>query len=438
MLAFKLLIAALVGAVVGLQRESKGEGDSAGSAGGIRTFALVGLFGGIAGFFYSQNLQTLFIFLAAFITLLVLIYYVMGTSITKRAGLTNEISILYTFLIGFLFTTGLMPTSIVVALSVVLVLILSLKAKTKKLVLGISSTELEAFITYAIIALVVLPFLPNRAITIADIPFIQTFLQGYSVDLGQWATLEIFNPRKIGLIVALVTGIDVFGYLLGKVFGNKKSFTLTSFIGGFISSTSTTQALAQKSKKGTMINALVGAALLANMASFFQVFLLVAPLNSQWLVSITPMLLIIIAVSFIFSFLYLFGKKQDKNSKETDGKKGAIFSLMPALKFAGLLILVKIVTKVCLILFGNSGFIVSSVIASLVGIDAIVLNLADMAGKLITFKTALFTLILVNATNLLAKSVFVFLQGDRRFAWRFLWAVLAIIGASFLGLLFVS
>jgi len=438
MLAFKLFIAALVGAVIGLQRESKGEGDVSGSAGGIRTFALVGLFGGIAGFFYAQNLQTLFIFLASFIALLVLGYYIMGTSITKHAGLTNEISILFTFLIGFLFTTGLMPTNIVVALSVVLVLILSLKAKTKKFVLGISSTELEAFITYAIIALVVLPFLPNRAITLSDIPFLQTFLQGYNVNLGEWSMLEIFNPRKVGLVVALVTGIDVLGYLLGKVLGGKNSFTVASFIGGFISSTSTTQALALKSKKGRMINALVGAAILANLASFFQVFLLVAPLNSSWLVSITPTLLIIIAVSFLFSFLYLFGKKQESNTKDTVEKKGAIFSLAPALKFAGLLIIIKIVTKVCLILFGNSGFVVSSVIASFVGIDAIVINLADMAGKLITFKTALFTFILVNATNLLAKTAFVFWQGDRKFAVRFLAAVISIIVASCLGLFFVG
>jgi uncharacterized membrane protein (DUF4010 family) len=58
-------------------------------------------------------------------------------------------------------------------------------------------------------------------------------------------TLELLN-RKIWMIVVLVTGIDVIGYIT-KLLGSK--VTLTSFIAGFISSTSTTQSLAQKVKK---------------------------------------------------------------------------------------------------------------------------------------------------------------------------------------------
>ena len=110
---------------------------------------------------------------------------------------------------------------------------------------------------------------------------------------------------------------------------------------------------------------------------------------------------------------------------------------MPAVKFAVLLICVKLVTKISLILFGQSGFLISSIIASFAGIDAIVINLADMAGKTITFQFALLTFILVNATNLLSKSLYSHLQGSRKFAVRFFISVLVIIAASFVGLLFV-
>lgn len=440
-LAFQLFIAVLLGGVVGLERESVGAADSRGSAGGIRTFALVSLLGGLAGFFYQQNIQSLFLFLFGFIGLLVLSYYTVGTFITKRTGLTNEISIIYTFLIGFLITTGLLPIQIVLALFVVLLLILSLKTRTKQLMLGISSKEVEAFISYAIIAIVILPFLPNTPVYLADIPYIQAFLSNYNIELGQWATLEIFNPQKIGLIVALVTGIDVFGYVLGRIVGEKKSFTLASFFAGFISSTSATQALAQKSKRTGIIRPLLAAALIANMASFLQIFLLVGPINNKWLIYITPALLIIIAASLLLSIWYLFDKKKDvpdtKNEKEKTKKTDAIFSLIPALKFAGLLILVKIITKVCLILFGQSGFIISSVIASFAGLDAIMINLADMAGNAITFKMALVTFLLVNGTNLLSKSFYSYLQGDKRFSLRFFLSACFIITMSFLSLLLV-
>ncbi len=433
-----LFISLLVGAAIGLQRESNGQGDSLGSAGGVRTYSLVSLLGGLAGFFYTEQVSALFLFLLILIGVFVVAYYILGSLMTERLGLTNEMSIIYAFLISFLITSQLMPIRIALALLVVVLLVLSLKTKMRQWMHGISNKEIEAFISYAIITVVVLPFLPNTPFQLQDIPYIQTLLQSYHVDLGQWATLEIFNLRKVGLVVALVTGIDVFGYLLGKAIGNKKSFTLASFVGGFISSTSTTQSLAQKSKKTGVINSLVGAALLANMASFFQIFLLVGPLNSAWLVAITPTLVIIIVAAFVMAGIYLSRRTTETQEDTTQQeKKGAIFSLAPALKFAGLLIVVKLVTKICLVLFGQSGFIISSVIASFAGIDAIVINLADMAGGAITFKMALIVFILVNATNLASKSIYSFLQGDRRFAWKFVTSVGVIVASSLLGLLFL-
>jgi uncharacterized membrane protein (DUF4010 family) len=110
---------------------------------------------------------------------------------------------------------------------------------------------------------------------------------------------------------------------------------------------------------------------------------------------------------------------------------------MPALKFAALLIVIKIVTKICLILFGQSGFIISSIIASFAGIDAIIVNLADMAGHTITFKFAFITFLLINATNLLSKSAYSYLQGSKEFALKFFLSVLAIILVSTIWLFFI-
>jgi uncharacterized membrane protein (DUF4010 family) len=102
-----------------------------------------------------------------------------------------------------------------------------------------------------------------------------------------------------------------------------------------------------------------------------------------------------------------------------------------------LLIVVKIVTKVCLILFGQSGFVISSVIASLAGLDAILVNLAEMAGNTITFKFAFITFLLVNATNLLSKTVYSYLQGTGKFALKFFIAAILIIAASAIWLFFM-
>ena len=176
---------------------------------------------------------------------------------------------------------------------------------------------------------------------------------------------------------------------------------------------------------------------MANLSSFLQVFLLVAPLNTDWLVSITPSILIMVATSGLLA--YFFFKRNDlvKEESEASKKPTAIFSLMPALKFAALLIGIKIFTKVSLIIFGHSGFVISSVIASLAGIDAIIANLADMAGKSISLEFGLITFLLVNATNLLSKSVYSFVQGDRKFAIRFLISVIIVMASGAIWLLFI-
>lgn len=443
-LPLRFLFALLIGAIIGLERESSrhdSEHDSENtSAGGIRTYALISMLGAMAGFFYLKDIQPMFLLLSVFAAVLVLVYYGVGSYTSKHFGMTNEISILITFVLGFLAMFDSASTQLVVILLVVTLLILSLKSQTKQLVNGISASEIRSFISYALIALVVLPILPNTPITIAKIPFIPQLLSSYGVDLGQFATLEIFNPRKLWFIVALVTGIDVFGYLLGKLVGTKKSFTLTSFVAGFISSTSATASLARKSKKINAVQALVGAALLANLASFFQIFLLVGPINGAFLVALTPTLFAIIIATAICAFYFFIRKDKKtsttKNTEKSKDEQRKIFALKPAIKFACILIVVKLVTKISLILFGTSGFMVSSIIASVAGIDAIVINLADLAGKAITFETAILTFILVNATNLFTKSFFSFVGGNRSFAVRFLSSVVVIVIVSFVGLFF--
>ncbi len=437
-LPFLLLLSIILGGVIGLGRENKNQGgEVGGAAGGIRTFALICLLGALSGVFYVEYFPV-FVFITSLLSLFLVSYYILGSLATKHVGLTNEISILYTFLIGFLLTTDLLSMQLVIALFVVFILILAFKEESKKIIGGISRAELQSFISYAIIALVVLPFLPNVGYTISDVQFIYNLLTSYNINLGEFATLEIINPRKIWFIVVLVTGIDVFGYLLGKFIGHKRSFTLASFFGGFVSSTATTQALAQRSKRTKMTQVLVGAALLANMASFFQVFLLVGPLNARWLLSITPTLFIIILSAAALSVFFFYHHSLDSAQDDLVKEEKKIFSLIPAVKFALLLISVKLLTKICLIVFGESGFILSSIIASFVGLDAIVINLADMAGETITFKFALLTFILVNATNLLSKTVYSFVQGSRPFAIRLLISTLVIIAMSFLGLFFIA
>jgi uncharacterized membrane protein (DUF4010 family) len=437
-LFINLLLAIIFGATIGLERESSKQGESrVGTVGGIRTFALISLIGALAGVLFINQYASLALCMVGGFTLLLISNYLAESYTSKDYGITSELSAFATFFIGLLVVIEIIPLQITVAIFVMLVFIMSLKSRTTQLMAGISKNEVQSFISYAIIALVALPVLPDTAYRLKDMPFLHGIMQGFNVDLGAFETMDLINPRKIWMVVVLITGIDVFGYILGRVVGNKSGFALTSFMAGFVSSTSATQSLAQRSKNASFVNHLVGAAVLANLASFLQIFLLVGPLNPRWLVSIAPSILLMIFVAGLIAVIFL-KKKEPQEAKESgEQNTGNIFSLLPALKFAGILIVIKIVTKICLIVFGQSGFVISSVIASFAGIDAIMVNLADMAGHTITYKFAFITFLAINATNLLSKSVYSYLQGNRQFALRFLFSVLVIAFTGAIWLIFI-
>gem|GEM_PF-4110935 len=75
-------------------------------------------------------------------------------------------------------------------------------------------------------------------------------------------------------------------------------------VSGFVSSTSATIAIAEKSKKHTKLNIFVSSIVLANLASFVHMFILVAPISSSWLLSITPTLLLLLLSSLVVFFVF--------------------------------------------------------------------------------------------------------------------------------------
>jgi len=434
-LFINLLFALVFGASVGLERESNNPNDP--HVGGIRTFSLISLLGALAGIFYQHHYESIALVIIIGFFVLLISYYVSEALTTHDFGITSELSAIVTFILGLMVMLDIISQQIIVAIFVVVVFVLSLKARTTQLVAGLTQQEIQSFISYAIIALVALPVLPDHSYKLKDLTLLADIFRGLNIDLVQFDNLDLINPQKIWMIVVLITGIDVFGYILGRIVGDKNGFAITSFMGGFVSSTSTTQSLAQRSTKTRFVNNLVGAAVLANLASFLQIFLLVGPLNAKWLIAIAPSIFIMIATAGIITYFF-FRKREPK--EEDDGqspKESVIFSLLPALKFAGLLIVIKIFTKICLILFGQSGFIISSVIASFAGIDAIIVTLADMAGTTITFRFALLTFLTVNATNLLSKSLYSYLQGKRSFAVKFFISAVVIALSGMIWLLFI-
>jgi len=180
--------------------------------GGIRTFVLVAILGNVTDWVAKSTTPALLIAgLAGFILLVVAVYFVQTQK--GKIGLTTQIALLLTFLLGVANSRGLMQES--VAVVVLMTTVLSLKDQLHGLIKQITEEELFAFIKFIVLALLVLPLLPKT-------PF---------------GPDDLLSPRDLGYIVVLVLSISFTGYLLLKFGSPQKGILLTAVIGGLLSST---------------------------------------------------------------------------------------------------------------------------------------------------------------------------------------------------------
>lgn len=444
--AGKLAVALIIGAVIGLERESqekptpKSKKFNIPSLVGVRTFSLLTVLGATAGLLYNNFFPIFVVISSAFLAILIS-YYVLHSFFARDAGFTTELGILYSYLIGMIIAIEIFPIQFTLSLSVILILILSRKSDIQTFLKGLHREEFHAFISYALIAIVILPFLPNETYSLSDMPQVIKFFESINLNVSGLAKIDIINPFKLWFIVVAITGIDMLGHVLERIIGTKRGRLLASIVGGFISSTATTISLAQESKTvKKSVNYLVTAAVFANVASFFPLLILISLINSNFLMNAAPVLFAAIISGLVAGFYFYRKKDNDRKKPEVHSIKGIkeseIFAIIPALKFGLLFLGVTIITRVALVIFGNAGFLISSSIAALTGTDAVTINTANLVGKTIDTRTAVFALILINAVNLIGKTIYSFIQGKSEFAVKFAISAGIIILASFIGLFF--
>lgn len=435
---YKLVLSLLLGAFIGIERQLHDTQERNKNYLGLRTFALVTALGAISGFI-GLHIPSLFLLLTAGTLVLIICYYIFDSLQTKDYGFTTEVTLFFSYVIGILIAHDIFPSQLIIGMTVVLVLVLSQKERLRSYITLIKADELQSFIRYAVIALVILPLLPNVSYYLADIPYSTELLHALNLPASLLHSIELVNPFQLWLVVALITGIDIVGYILGRVFGHAKGWFLTSFVGGFISSTATTQSLAQQSKLNKNTYIFVVAAIAATLASFLEHAVLILPLNILLFMRILPILVLMALTSGLL--IYYFNRKnkgiKQKYTADTFRKK-ELFHLAPAIKFALLFVLIKFISALALQLFGDSGYFLALGFGAIPGMDAVLITIAQTAGKAITFPIALYAFIIANAVNILVKCLLAFTQGERKFAIQFSISAGIILFIGFLGVLFQS
>ncbi len=396
------------------------KGIPATSFGGVRTYILISLLGGIAGLAYSYGIPTLTWIIAISFVSFIVFSFILNYFDKNTFGLTTEISLIINFVLSLLLFATDISIKLIVAIAVLDVLVLSMKTQLRGVVSKFSGREVIDTIKFVLITSVVLPFMPNEFYSFGDIPvFGELINESFGTEFIE--ATRIFNPYQIFSIVVLVVGLNFVGYYASKAIGKDKSISVLALLGGLVSSTVVTEDMARRSKKSKSVRmkkVYLAATALTNLMSFIRVIFIVVLINFDFAKDLyLPLMTMSGALLVWFGILQLGKEKQieEDDRSEKGFQFDSPFTLIPALRFGALYLGVIVVSEVSLYYLGSSGFIVSSMLASMTGLDAITVTTSTLIGDGINISLGVVVLITAACVNLLVKVLFAAISGDRYF-----------------------
>lgn len=375
-LGIALAIGLLIGAERGWQQRQAREGSR---IAGIRTFGLIGLFGGIWGILAKDLGEILLGFSFLALSALLITAYYMDSKVDQDVGITTIVAGMITFSLGGLSVHGYL--TIAAAGAVVITTLLSMKAVLHNWLQHIAPKEFYATLKLLLISVVILPVLPNDG-------------------FGPWGVL---NPYKLWWMVVLIASISFAGYVAVKVAGTRLGIMLTGFFGGLASSTAVTLNFAEFAKKQTLKKILMAGVLIASATMFPRVLLEIAIINNDLLLPILTPLLVMTIITFISAFWFWRqkGTQIDGNELPLDNP----FQLKTALKFGLLLAFVMIFSEAFRVWLGDTGIYIMSAISGFADVDAITLSLSSMSRSSITSEVAVNGIVLATMVNTFIKGL---------------------------------
>lgn len=378
-----------IGLLVGLQREHAKRKSGEEMFAGTRTFAFIGLAGGLAAYAALQlDGPWVFVTGLAVVGAFVAMAYFEGLQ-EGEIGLTTEIAAMVVFITGGLAVIG--DLVVAAAAGVVTVTLLAIKPQTRELAREIDNEDIYATVKFAILAALVLPLLPTE--TYGPSPFDAT------------------SPFKVGLMVVFISGLSFIGYVLIQIVGARRGTGLTGLLGGLVSSTAVTVSMSERSRNSSGLERpLALGLLLAWTIMFVRVIIEVAAVNFELLSEVwMPMTAGAVAGTAVAGFLY-FREGSAPTEESDDGKFTNPFRLRPAIEFGLIYGVVLIVAKAASEWLGDAGVYASAVVSGIADVDAITLSMAELSlgDGAVADSTAAAAIALAAATNTLVKGGIVY------------------------------
>jgi uncharacterized membrane protein (DUF4010 family) len=408
-LGVRLAISLAIGLLIGAERERrKGEGRDRAAA-GIRTFALASLAGGVSLAFGGEAVLVVSVLVVG---ALAAIAY--SRSRAADPGLTTEVALLTTFLLGAL---AVRQPALSAGLAVAVAILLAARTRLHRFVRTVlTEQELHDALLFGAAALVVLPLTPDRPVG----PF------------------GVLNPRTLWKLVVLVMGISASGYVALRLLGPRLGLPLSGLASGFVSSAATIGAMGRRAaQEPRLVRPAVAGAVLSTVATIVQMVVVLAATSAPTLGALRASL----ALAGLAAGAYglLFALRLRRAPADGAAALGRAFDLKMSVLFAatvaGILLLSAAVNQ----WLGPRGLLAAVGLAGLVDAHAAAISAASLvaAGK-ISRPEAVIPILVGLTTNAVTKAVMAAVSGGRRFALETIPGLLLVILAARGGVLFVG
>lgn len=372
----KLAVALCIGLLIGIDRErKKGVGPDRGAA-GVRTFILLALVGAIADWLGAVGILVT----GAFVTVLVASSY--RRSRETDPGLTTEVAMLATFLLGIL---TMRMTAMAAGLGVLVAVILASKTSLHRFIReALTGQEVHDLLMLLAAAFVIMPLLPDHSI-------------------DPWGAI---NLRKLWILVVAVMTVSTLGYVALRAYGTGLGMVIAGLAGGFVSSLATVAAMGQKARdEPSQCAAFASAGLASNFGTIVQLAVVLGALSPALLDKATVPLLAAGLVALIAAVIAsLRSTPTVDDSRALAGKRP--FEPRRVLVFVAILSAIMLIAAILQHWLGERSLPWVLAVSGLVDVHSSAASAAQLvADGLVQERTGMLALLAALTTNSLAKCV---------------------------------
>lgn len=261
----RYVVALAIGLLMGLERERNPAAKA-----GLRTFALTALLGVLTAHLAAALGEPWLIAAGLLLVgaMMIAAYLRSPQQADGDPGTTTVAALMLCYGLGVLVWHG--EIQLAVMLGIAATMLLYFKPELRGISQHMSRRDLLSMLQFAVLALIILPLLPNR-------------------NYGPYGAL---NPYQIWWMVVLIAGVGLAGYAALRLVGQQRGAAMLGLLGGLVSSTATTLAFSRHARASSaMMPVAVIVVVLANLVVLVRLGVLAAVLAPAVLPQLLPVLI---------------------------------------------------------------------------------------------------------------------------------------------------